>query len=409
MPLSDKQRQILAFPFTGYDAIICDGAIRSGKTTMMTTAFIDDAMRRFDGQLFGICGKTVDSTVKNIVKPYLAMYYAQEKYRLKYRRSEKLLIVSDGERENAFEVFGGKDEASYTLIQGRTLAGVLLDEVALQPRSFVEQALARCSVEDSRFWFNCNPDSPQHWFYLEWICRAAERNALHLHFELEDNPALSEKMLARYKSMYSGVFYQRYIQGLWVVAEGLVYSEFGEPNITDEERKYAEYYISVDYGTLNPFSAGVYGVTGSRAVRIEEWYYNGRESGRQLTDEDYCDEIEKLCKRYSVRQIVVDPSAASFIAALRRRRLPVRKADNSVMDGLRRTAAFLQGGQLLIHRRCVNAIREFSLYRWNEKSTEDVVIKDNDHAMDEIRYFCSTILKSKVKGGGTDYVPVDLL
>lgn len=409
MPLSDKQRQILAFPFTGYDAIICDGAIRSGKTTMMTTAFIDDAMRRFDGKTFGICGKTVDSTVKNIVKPYLAMDYAQEKYRLKYRRSEKLLIISNGERENAFEVFGGKDEASYTLIQGRTLAGVLLDEVALQPRSFVEQALARCSVEDSRFWFNCNPDSPRHWFYLEWICRAAERNALHLHFELEDNPALSEKMLARYKSMYSGVFYQRYIQGLWVVAEGLVYSEFGEPNITDEERKYAEYYISVDYGTLNPFSAGVYGVTGSRAVRIEEWYYNGRESRRQLTDEDYCDEIEKLCKRYSVRQIVVDPSAASFIAALRRRRLPVRKADNSVMDGLRRTAAFLQGGQLLIHRRCVNAIREFGLYRWNEKSTEDVVIKDNDHAMDEIRYFCSTILKSKVKGGGTDYVPVDLL
>lgn len=407
--LSDKQRQIMAFPYTGYDALICDGAIRSGKTSLMTLAFIDDAMRRFDGQLFGICGKTVDSTTKNIVKPYLALDYAQEKYRLKYRRSEKLLIVSDGERENAFEVFGGKDEASYTLIQGRTLAGVLLDEVALQPRSFVEQALARCSVEDSRFWFNCNPDSPQHWFYLEWICRASERNALHLHFELEDNPSLSEKMLARYKSMYSGVFYQRYIQGLWVVAEGLVYSEFGEPNITDEEKKYAEYYIAVDYGTLNPFSAGVYGVTGSRAVRIEEWYYNGRESGRQLTDEDYCDEIEKLCKRYSVRQIVVDPSAASFIAALRRRRLPVRKADNSVMDGLRRTAAFLQGGQLLIHRRCVNAIREFSLYRWNEKSTEDVVIKDNDHAMDEIRYFCSTILKSKVKGGGTDYVPVDLL
>lgn len=410
MPLSDKQRKILAFPYTGYDALICDGSIRSGKTSLMMTAFVDDAMRRYDGQLFGVCGKTVDSAVKNIVKPYMGMKYARDRYKIRWRRSDKLLIISNGERENVFEVFGGKDEASYMLIQGRTLAGVLLDEVALQPRSFVEQALARCSVDDSRFWFSCNPDSPQHWFNTEWIEQAEDKNALHLHFELEDNPGLSEKTLARYKALYTGVFYQRYIQGLWVVAEGLVYSEFGEKNIIDEDKRYSEYYISVDYGTLNPFSAGVYGVTGGKAARIDEWYYDGRRSGRQLTDEDYCDEVEKLCKKYfPIKQIVVDPSAASFITALRKRRLPVRKADNSVMDGIRRTAAFLQGGQLMIHRRCVNAIREFGLYRWNEKSAEDVVIKENDHAMDEIRYFSSTILKNKARNSGADHIPYELL
>ena len=147
MPISKKQKQIMAFPFTKYDAIIADGAIRSGKTVFMMLSFVDDAMRRYNNQRFGICGKTVDSTVKNLIVPYIGLTYAKNKYRLQWKRSDKVLIVSDGKRENIFEVFGGKDEASFMLIQGRTLAGILLDEVALQPRSFVEQACARCSVD----------------------------------------------------------------------------------------------------------------------------------------------------------------------------------------------------------------------------------------------------------------------
>ena len=159
MAISHKQKQIMAFPFTKYRALIADGAIRSGKTSFMMLAFVDDAMRRFNNQRFGICGKTVDSCVKNIIVPYLSMTYAQKKYRLSWRRSDKVLIVTDGRRQNFFEVFGGKDESSFMLIQGRTLAGILIDEVALQPKSFVEQALARCSVDGSKLWFNCNPDS----------------------------------------------------------------------------------------------------------------------------------------------------------------------------------------------------------------------------------------------------------
>lgn len=232
MPISNKQMQIMAFPYTKYDAIICDGAIRSGKTVFMMLTFIDDAMRRYNGQRFGICGKTVDSAIKNIVAPYLELTYAKEKYRLQWRRSDKLLIVSCGAKQNVFEVFGGKDESSFMLIQGRTLAGVLLDEVALMPRSFVEQACARCSVAGSKLWFNCNPGSPQHWFYQEWITDAKRKNALHLHFLLEDNPSLDEAVIQRYKTMYTGVFYQRYIQGLWCVAEGLIYQQFAN----DEQR-----------------------------------------------------------------------------------------------------------------------------------------------------------------------------
>ncbi len=397
MPISAKQRQIMAFPFTKYDALICDGAIRSGKTAIMTLAFIDDAMRRFNNKRFAICGKTVDSTVKNIITPYLGLVYAKERYRIQWRRTDKLLIVSTAERTNYFEVFGGKDESSFMLIQGRTLAGVLLDEVALQPRSFVEQALARCSVEGSKFWFNCNPESPQHWFYREWILKPQEHNALRLHFELDDNPALAPAIKERYKTMYSGVFYQRYILGLWVLAEGLVYDFFGEDNITDEQPRGAEYYISVDYGTLNPFSAGLWSVTGGKAVRIKEYYYSGRDSKVQLTDEEYCNAIEKLAEGYDLTKIIVDPSAASFITALKRRGYRVAQANNDVENGIRRTAVYLRNGNIKIHRDCTDAIREFGLYRWDEKAGADRVVKENDHSMDDIRYFCNTVMSRRVR------------
>ena len=405
MPISTKQRQIMAFPFTDYDCLIADGAIRSGKTAFMTLSFVDDAMRRYNNQRFGICGKTVDSTVKNIIMPYLALSYAKDRYNIQWKRTDKIMVVSDGKRENIFEIFGGKDEASFMLIQGRTLAGVLFDEVALQPRSFVEQACARCSVDGSKMWFNCNPASPQHWFYKEWVCDLKKHNAIRLHFQLEDNPSLSQHIIDRYKSMYTGVFYNRYILGEWCVAEGLVY-DFGEDNIVDEIPSNGEYYISIDYGTMNPFSAGLWCVLGDKATRIKEYYYNGREKAIQRTDEDYCDAVEELAKGYNIRQVVVDPSAASFIASLRKRGYSIRKANNDVLDGIRRTAVYLKNGNIKIHRSCVDSIAEFGLYRWDDKATADTVIKENDHAMDDIRYFANTIMKNKVGKATSNYTPI---
>ena len=231
MPISNKQKQIRAFTYTDYDALICDGAIRSGKTMFMIIAFIDDAMRRFNNQSFGICGKTVDSTFKNIIDPYITLTYVKKKYKIKLKRSDKLMIVRCGNVRNTFEIFGGKDESSYQLIQGRTFAGVFFDEVVLQPESFVNQALARCSVDGARSWFNCNPGSPEHWFYKQWVCKLKKHNAFRIHFELEDNPSLSEKTIQKYHNDYTGVFFQRYVLGLWVVAEGLVY-DFGEEYIS---------------------------------------------------------------------------------------------------------------------------------------------------------------------------------
>lgn len=396
--ISDKQKKILVFPYSRYDALICDGAVRSGKTSIMMWAFVDWAMREFSGQRFGICGKTVDSAAKNIVVPFISMSLAKEKYTMRWRRSDKILEVSRGPVKNYFEVFGGKDESSFALIQGRTLAGVLLDEVVLMPRSFVEQALTRCSVNGAKLWFSCNPGSPQHWFYLEWIQRHKERNALYLHFEMTDNPGLSEKTLERYQSMFAGVFYDRYVRGLWVLAEGLIYDCFGDKNITDEIPERGEYYISCDYGTLNPFSAGLWCWDGKAATRIAEYYYSGRDERNSKTDEEYYTELEKLAGDLPVKSVVVDPSAASFIEVIRRHhRFHAQKAVNDVIPGITRTARYLQAGIIKIHRSCKDTIREFGLYRWDEEAAEDKPIKENDHAMDDIRYFVMTVLRYKAK------------
>lgn len=398
-----SKRQLLALTwwnrpnFRKLDGIICDGSIRSGKTVSMSVGFLLWAMANYDGALFAICGKTIESLRRNVILQLPTLLDGVVS--IQERRSENKLIVTVSGRTNSFHLFGGRDESSYTLIQGITLAGVLFDEVALMPRSFVEQAMARCSVDGSKFWFNCNPDGPSHWFYTEWIQKAKKRHMLHLHFTMADNLSLSEAIKTRYETMYSGVFYDRYIRGLWVVAEGLIY-QLDESNITDEVPSGGEYYISCDYGTMNPFSAGLWCVKAGVAVRMREYYCDGRKKARQLTDEEYYTELTRLAGDLPIEQVIVDPSAASFIATIRRHgKFAVRKAKNEVLGGIRLTAQLLQAGSLKIHTDCVDCIREFKLYAWDEKASEDKPIKENDHAMDEVRYFCYTVLRYLVRGG----------
>lgn len=383
-----------------YDAIICDGSIRSGKTLSMAVGFVLWSMSQFDGQTFAICGKTIESLRRNVILNL--PHWLEGIFAITERRSENLLTITAEGHTNRYFLFGGKDEGSYALIQGITLAGVLFDEVALMPRSFVEQAMARCSVTGSRFWFNCNPASPSHWFYEEWILKAEQKNALYQHFTMRDNYSLDESIRRRYESMYSGVFYDRYIRGLWCVAEGLVYQVFEESrHVVDQIPENGEYYISVDYGTLNPFSAGLWCVEGGKATRIAEYYHDGRKEQRQMTDEEYYTALEKLAGNYPVECVIVDPSAASFLACIRKHgRFAVRKAKNDVLDGIRNTSTLLSQGKLLIHESCRDCIREFKMYRWDEKKMEDVVLKENDHAMDDVRYFCQTILRKEFQWDG---------
>lgn len=397
-PFSRKQKQILTWwlPESGVsdaDGIIADGAIRSGKTVCMSLAFVQWSMHSFNGQNFGMCGKTVGSFRRNVLSVLKQMLPARG-YTIRDRRTDNLVVISRGSTENYYYIFGGKDEGSQDLVQGITLAGILLDEIALMPESFVNQATGRCSVDGSKFWCNCNPAGPEHWFKKQWIDEQKKRNLLYLHFTMEDNLSLSEQIRARYRAMYTGIFYRRYILGQWCLAEGLVYEFDPEKHVTDDLPEWGEWYISCDYGTLNPFSAGLWCVRDGVAVRVSEFYHSGREKQHQLTDEEYYREIEKLAGDRDIRHIVVDPSAASFITCIRSHgRFFVRKAKNDVMYGIRLTAMMLQAGVIKIGADCKDAIREFGLYHWDDKGEVDKPVKENDHAMDDIRYFCATIMR----------------
>lgn len=398
MGLSEKQRRILDFPYTNYDAIICDGAVRSGKTSVMSLSFFLWAMSQFNGCAFAFCSKSVGAAERNIQRPLMAMSYVRQHFDVRYNRGSHAMVARRGNRENIFYLFGGKDEASYTLIQGATLAGVLLDEVALMPRSFVEQALARCSVSGAKLWFNCNPENPLHWFRQEWILKAKEHKALHLHFTMDDNPGLDDKTRERYRSMYSGIFYQRYILGQWVMSEGLIYDMFDlTANVYQDAPKGMTYSwgrtIACDYGTVNPtVFLDIY--DNGEQVRVHrEYRWDSRKEMRQKTDSEYADDFmtfmgEKWCA------VIVDPSAASFIAELRSRGVYVLEANNDVLDGIRRTGTLLGRRELLIHDSCVGLIDEMGTYLWDDKAAmrgEDRPIKQQDHGPDALRYYINSL------------------
>jgi phage terminase, large subunit, PBSX family len=380
------------------DAIICDGAVRSGKSLCMFVSFIVWAMTNFKNASFAVCGRTASSVRRNLIAPYLPVL-SQLGYRCTLKLSGGNIKVRMHGYENTFWIFGGKDEASQSLIQGMTLSGVMFDEVALMPRSFVEQALARCSVEGSKFWFNCNPSNPAHWFYNEWIKKADSKRALYLHFSMEENPSLSKEMLQRYENMYSGAFYERFVKGRWVAADGLIYPMFGDSCMADCPQQCSGYYISCDYGTVNPTSMGLWGESGGVWYRTHEYYYSSKRSGAQKTDEEYYAELEKLADGRRINAVICDPSAASFIATIRKHgRFKVIPAKNDVLDGIRRVSDCLKSGRIKICRGCDDSVREFSLYCWDEGAAKDCPRKENDHAMDDIRYFVSTVLYGGSRG-----------
>lgn len=381
-----------------YDGIICDGAVRSGKTLCMSVSFAAWAMASFDNGCFAICGKTIRSVKRNVASPLLVIL-RDLGFEVEERLSLNTFTVSADGRKNTFCLFGGRDESSAALIQGITLCGVLFDECALMPRSFVEQALARCSVEGSKLWFNCNPEYPQHWFYREWIKKSVSKNIYYLHFLMDDNPSLSPGMLERYKKLYSGSFYDRFVLGKWTASEGLVYPFMSDEGMLCEvpEGDFDELAVSCDYGTVNPASFGLWGLHEGVWYRISEYYYSSRREGTSRTDEEHYQGLCELIGDREVSAVVVDPSAASFIEVIRRHgKYKVLPAKNNVIDGIRQTSSALKDGRIRICSCCRDSISEFGLYRW-ESGGRDQPVKENDHAMDDIRYFVATILN-----GGDD-------
>lgn len=406
---SPQQRRLMFWwaegsPYRDRDMVIADGAIRSGKTIAMICGFFQWSLDSFpEGDTFILAGKTIGALKRNVIRPALQILNAW---------GLPFYYVSSGDEarlevgRNVYYLYDAHNERSQDRLQGLTAAGALADEVALFPRNFVEQMIARCSAAGARIWLNCNPESPGHYVKTELIDKAAEKGIYHLHFLMRDNLALSPKTRAMYERMYVGVFYRRFILGEWCLAEGLIYSGFDAAMHvrTELPELQGQWYISIDYGTVNPFSAGLWCVSGGKAYRVQEYYFDSRAQHRQHTDDEYYAALEELAGSHVIEAVVVDPSAASFIELIRRKgRFAVRKAKNEVLDGIRLTARLLGEGKLQIGAGCKDAIREFGLYVWDEKAVgEDRPLKTNDHAMDEIRYFCATILRPLDRSGALE-------
>lgn len=400
-------------PVKDFDGIIADGAIRSGKTVAMSLGFVFWAMETFDGQNFIMAGKTISSFKRNVLQNLKLMLTSRGYHWIHHLSGDtpNMLEVTRKGKTNYFYIFGGKDEASQDLVQGITTAGAFFDEVALMPESFVNQATGRCSVAGSKFWFNCNPAGPTHWFKTNWIDKKRDKKLLYLHFTMEDNLSLDDAIKDRYRSMYAGVFFLRYIKGLWAVAEGLIYTMCTNRNYyTDEERPealkaVAQKYIAVDYGTANPcVFLEIWDDGETIWVDREYWWDSRSEEARrsgepQKTDAQYADDMTEFMGTEPEDQcmIIVDPSAASFIAELRKRGFYVKPADNEVLDGIRIVASLLALGNIMINRACKGLRSEMQSYAWDDKAAErgeEKPVKQKDHGADAFRYFVKTILPS---------------
>lgn len=408
-PFSRKQRMVLNWwtensPVKDYDGVIADGAIRSGKTVSMSLSFVFWAMENFNGENFIMAGKTISSFQRNVLTNLKTMLRSRGYHCIHHISGEtpNMLEVSRKGVTNYFYIFGGKDEGSQDLVQGITAAGAFFDEVALMPESFVNQATGRCSVEGAKWWFNCNPGGPLHWFRVNWIDKCRQKKLLYLHFTMDDNLSLSEKIKAKYRSMYAGVFFLRYIKGLWKTAEGLIYTMFTDANLYDQlddrTRYISSKVIAVDYGTTNPCVFLETWDDGETIWVDREYRWDSRsEEARrsanpQKTDAQYADDMAEFMGSRPEDQclIIVDPSAASFIQELRSRGWVVKEADNEVLDGIRKVGVLYAKHQIRINRNnCKGLISETQSYVWDDKAAErgeEKPVKQLDHGPDALRY-----------------------
>lgn len=410
---SKKQLQLLTWwtdesPYHDLNGVIAEGAIRAGKTIIMGLSFILWSMQKSSDINYAICGKTVASTRRNIIEPLIEML-KQRKFKVIDRKTEGKLIVIKNNNKNTYYIFGGKDEGSASLIQGITLGGVLFDEVALMPRSFVEQAMARCSVNGSKYWFNCNPEGPQHWFYVEHILKWKERKYIRIHFCLEDNPSLSKERIDNYKSLYTGIFYKRFILGEWAFANGIVYDMVTDENFYyNSNRKSVvpikiiendiKPYYGVDFGTANPqvylevYKYVDYAKNEMCFYVENEYYWNSRKKLMQKTPDEYVSDFNNWCKEFSY--LIIDPSATPLKAAHRKYGHNVINAKNNVEEGIIGLSTLFANKMIKINKdNCPNLCAELGLYRWNEKKLNngvEEVLKENDHCCDALRYAIMT-------------------
>lgn len=366
---------------------IKQGATRSGKTYLDYFIIPRRIMETTGAGLIVLLGNTSGTLKRNIIEPMQSIW-----------GSELVGKVSMDGTLNMFgkrvHILGADKTTQVQKLQGAGIEYCYGDEVTTWNEEVFSMLKSRLDKPNSVFDGTCNPDSPNHWFkkFLD-----SDADIFVQHYVIDDNPFNSKEFVENLKKEYSGtVYYDRFILGKWAAAEGLVYPMFSPERHIKAVSGYpdGEYYISVDYGTSNPTSMGLWCRQGDRAIRVREYYYDSRKSLKQLTDEEYYQKLCELAGDLKIRYVIVDPSAASFIASIRKHeKFSVKKADNSVLDGIRFTATLLAADKLSFSPQCKDIIREFGAYCWDDSAACDAVIKQNDHAMDDMRYFCRTIMR----------------
>lgn len=382
--LSPKQRYSLANSDARLN--IWEGAVRSGKSFSALLRFIEFAMSDIVGD-FVIIGKTEDALKRNVISELSRLLGAE----LRYMSGKRELYIFN----RKCHVIGANDDRSEGKIRGSTFAAALVDEATTIPENFFKMLLSRLSVDGAKLFGTTNPDSPFHWLKKEYIDRADELDLKRFRFTIDDNPSLAETYKNNLKKEYVGLWYKRFIDGLWVLAEGAVYDFFdSDLHCVTQLQQRADYYlVGVDYGTTNPCSFLMCGCNHTRYPRLtieKEYYWNSKEELRQKTDSEYCDDLINFCGDYHVKHILIDRTAASFIAECRKRGLNnIVEANNDVLDGIRFVSQLLMHGTLKIYIQCQNLIREMETYVWDESAALRGVEKPkkvNDHAVDALRY-----------------------
>lgn len=359
---------------------IWEGSVSSGKTITSIVRWISYIKNAPRGRLLMV-GKTERTLKRNVLDDLQAIVGSKN-----YKKKGDGEIVVYG---RVIDLVGANDERAQDKIRGGTYAGAYCDEVTLYPESFFQMLVTRLRVTGAKLFGTTNPDSPYHWLKENYL----DNKKLDLKvfsFTMDDNPNLDPGYVDAMKKAFTGLWYKRFILGLWVMAAGVVYDVFKDDKhkIDKLPDTFDKYYITMDYGTNNPCVFLLIGKKDNKYYVIKEFYHEGRKEG-QKTDSYYAKELIKFTQGYKITRYFLDPSASSFKTELKEHGIFTTDADNDVLDGIRKTASIIDDCRLFIHKSCKNLLKEFSSYIWDEKAGkkgQDKPVKANDHGLDALRY-----------------------
>lgn len=391
--VNPSEKQLLSFRESNAKINIWEGAVRSGKTYISLWRFLTELEEGPEGEYVLIC-RTYDSFKRNVLPQLTAMIGADCRY---YKGNRELSIFG-----KTVHIVGADDERAESKIRGPTFSGAYVDEITIIPESVFRMLISRCAMKGAKIFGTTNPDTPFHWLKRDFLENNDDVKSWQ--FTLDDNPELSEDDRDYLKRQYKGLWFQRFIKGLWVQAQGAVYDFFDDKiHLIDIAPSYtSSYIVGIDYGTTNPCAFVLIGHDPNRYPNLwveSEYYYDSRASQRQKTDSEYCDDLKRFLDGRPIQAIYLDPSAVSFRMELQKQGIRnVYEAQNEVIDGIRFVSSLLNNGTLKILKGCKNLIQEFQSYVWDDKSKIqgiDRPKKENDHALDALRYALFTHLFGK--------------